>query len=208
MKRLVIISAVIILVLAIVSPVMAASLGVSPSSIELEVPGEGSITADLQVYYFSGDVQVNLVDIPLRVEPGILEVDALAEPEDVQITIYGNESLGSQVYEGFIKFTGMSDEMIAIAVQVRAKITNIVEGQPVPEPVVEDTITPTAEENQELAASSPGPPPTGEVAESDWLGGIEGLSLNLVIIIAAVLVFLGLIILAISMAARRKRRYY
>lgn len=210
MKRLVIISVVIILALAVAAPTLAASLGISPSHLELEVPGDGSITADLQVHYFSGDVQVSLVDIPLRVEPEVLHVDALAEPEDVQVTIYGDESLGSQVYEGFINFKGMSGEMIAIAVQVRAKITNIVEGQPLPTaPEPESgTLAESTGESEDLIAASSAPPPAEESDSSSFLGGIEGLSTNLVIIIAAAVVFIGLIILAISMAARRKKRYY
>ena len=161
MKKLAIILAVIVLAMAIASPALAASLGISPSSIELEVPGGGSATADMQVHYFSGDVQVSLVDIPLRVEPEMLHVDALAEPEDVRITIYGDESLGSQVYEGFIKFRGMSGEMIAISVQVRANITHIVEGQALaeaPEPEL-GTLAESTEASGELVATSSAPPP-------------------------------------------------
>ena len=208
MKKLGIILTVIVLTLAIVSPALAVSLGISPSHVEVSVPGNSSATADLQVHYFSGDVQVSLVDIPLRVEPDILHVDALAEPENVQVTIYGDESLGSQLYDGYIRFLGLSGETVAVAVKIKATITHVVEGQPLPELVPEITTTPAVEENQEMAAASPGPPPAGEVAEANWLDSIEGWSTNLVIIIAAVVVFLGLIILAISMAARRKKRYY
>lgn len=210
MKKLIIISVAIVLALAIAAPALAVSLGISPSHVEVSVPGDGNATADLQVHYFSGDVQVSLVDIPLRVEPDVLHVDALAEPENVQITIYGDESLGSQVYDGYIRFLGLSGETVAVAVKIKATVTNIVEGQPVPEPVAVETTTQAAEENQELAAATslPGPPPAGEVAEANWLDSIEGWSTNLVIIIAAAVVFLGLVILAISMAVRRKKRGY
>jgi hypothetical protein len=209
MKRLAIILAVTLLALVTVTPVLAVSLGVSPSHVEIEVPGDGIALADVQVHYFSGDVQVSLVDIPLQVEPELVHVDALVEPEDVQLTIYGDESLGSQVYEGYIRFLGLSGETVAVAVKIKATVTNIVEDQPLPEPIAEETATPANEENQEPAsATSQGPPPAGEVAETNWLEGIEGLSTNLVIIIAAAVVFLGLVILAISLVARRRRRYY
>ena len=210
MKRLVIISVVIVLVLAIAGPALAASLGVSPSRIELEVPGDGSITADFQVHYFKGDVQVSLVDIPLRIVPDVLHVDALAEPEDVQVTIYGDESLGSQFYEGYVRFRGLSGGMIAIEINVKANVIHIMEGQPVPvTPEPESgTLAENTEESQELIATSSAPPPAEESDSSSFLGGIEGLSTNVVIIIAAAVVFIGLIILAISMASRRKKRYY
>ncbi len=210
MKRFIGILAVMVLVLALASPVLAASLGVSPSHVEIEIPGDGSATADLQVHYFSGDVQVSLVDIPLRVEPEVLHVDALDEPVDVQLTIYGDESLGSQVYEGFIKFLGMSGETIAIAVQVRAKITNIVEGQPVPEALPEETPapgeTPALEATPEVIPPESSPsatPPEPQATEPT--DGVEGLSLNMVILIAGGLVFVGLVVLAISLAVRRRR---
>jgi hypothetical protein len=133
MKRFIGILTAVVVLLALVSPVLAASLGISPSSVELEVAGDSSTTADLQVHYFSGDVKVSLVDIPLRVEPEILHVDALDGPVDIQLTIYGDESLGSQVYDGYIRFLGMSGETVAVAVQVRAKINHIVAGEPLPE---------------------------------------------------------------------------
>jgi hypothetical protein len=186
MKRFIGILAVMVLVLALTSPVLAASLGVSPSSVEIEIPGDGSATADFQVHYFSGDVQVSLVDIPLRVEPEVLYVDALDEPVDVQLTIYGDESLGSQVYNGYIKFLGMTGETVAIAVQVKAKINHIVAGQPLPPE------TPAAENL---------PPEATPAAQ----GGIGGLPLSTVIIIAGGLVFLGLIALSISLVVRRAK---
>ena len=208
MKKLAIIPAAIVLVLVVGVPVLAASLGVSPSHVELDVPGNGSAKADVQVHYFSGDVQITLVDIPLQVEPGLVHVDAVATPEDVQLTIYGDESLGSRVYDGYIRFLGMSGDTIAVAVKIRATVSNIVEGQPLPEPVPEVTTTPAAVQEDQNVAAPPGPPPATETDNTGWLGGVEGLSLNLVIIIAAVVVFLGLIILAISMRAKRRKRYY
>jgi outer membrane biosynthesis protein TonB len=219
MKRFIIFLAVVVVVLALTSPVLAASLGISPSHVELEVPGDGSTTADLKAYYFSGDIKVSLVDIPLRIEPEIINVDALDEPEDIRVTIYGDDSLGSQVYNGYIKFLGMSGEMIAIAVQVKAQVTNIVEGQPVPEetpaPEAEPEETPAPEAAPEEPSSpeavpevmpsesSPSPTPS-EPQATEEKGVADDLSLNLVILIAGGLVFLGLIALSVSLAVRRR----
>lgn len=189
MKRLIIVL-IAMLVLTSASPALAASLGISPSNIELDVPGNGSTTADLRVHYFSGDVQVSLVDIPLRVEPEILHVDAIDEPAEIEVTIYGDETLGSQVYNGYIKFLGMSGDMVAIAVQIRAKVTNIVDGQPVPDAESEDI------EEALLETSTP--------ATTELPSEIAGLPLNTVILIGASLVLMGLVALAISLGIRRR----
>ena len=208
MKKLLIIIVAIILALAAVTPALAVSLGVSPSHVELEVPADGIGLADVQIHYFSGDVEVSLVDIPLRVEPTLLHVDE--DPQDFQITIYGDESLGSQVYEGYIRFLGLSGETVAVAVRIKATITNLVPGQPLPtpeaaEPALMSTTSQSPEGNVAGASSAP---PSSTEDHSGWLGGIEGMSTNLVIIIAAAVVFLGLIILAVVMISRRRLRYY
>jgi hypothetical protein len=204
MKKNIIFLGMVALALVLTAPALAASLGISPSHIELEVPGDGSATADLQVHYFSGDVQVSLVDIPLRVEPEVLHVDALDEPVDVQVTIYGDESLGSRVYNGYIRFLGLSGETVAVAVRIKAEITNIVQGQPLPEPVPEET--PILEAAPEVIPEElSSPPAPQEPQATEPTGGVEDLSLNMVILIAGGLVFLGLIVLAISLAVRRRR---
>lgn len=214
MKRIIVLLGTVVLLLALVSPVLAASLGISPSHVELEVPGDGSATADLQVHYFRGDVQVSLVDIPLRVEPETIHVDALDEPEDIRVTIYGDESLGSQLYNGYIRFLGLSGETVAVAVKIKAQITNIVVGQPVPEAAppgepLAPEVAPEEPSSPEAASelippepsSSPTPP---EPQATEPKGIVDDLSLNLVILIAGGLVFLGLVVLSISLAVRRR----
>jgi len=122
----------VIMPLLLAAPALAASLGISPSETELEVPGNGSATADFQVYYFSGDLQVSLVDIPLRVEPTTVHADQSDEPTNIQLTFYGNETLGSHTYDGYVRFLGMSGGNVAVAVKVKAKVNHIVAGQPLP----------------------------------------------------------------------------
>lgn len=151
------------MMLATVTPVLALGIGISPSSIELEVPGGGSATTNLQVHYFSGDVEVSLIDIPLRVEPSIINVDALSEPVPVELTIYGNHSLDTQVYDGYIRFIAVSGGAATGGVEVRAKITNIADGiapvEEAEEPAVEEPVVkePIAEEPvvEEPAAEEP-----------------------------------------------------
>ena len=209
MKIPVIILVAILALLTISAPALAASMGVSPSKVEVEIPADGSQTIPMRIYHYTGEVQISLVDIPLKVTPETVQVDADENPQEIQVTIYGDPSLVSQVYDGYIRLLGKTGEMVAVALQVKAKVT-IIAAQPLPtDPEPEaGTLAENTEGNQELVAStSPEPPPAGEVAETNWLDGIEGLSTNLVIIIAAGVVFLGLVILAISLS-RRKRGYY
>ena len=175
---------VIALVLVLTGSVVAASLGVSPSSVELEVPADGSATANFQVHYYLGDVKISLVDIPLTVEPETIYVDALAEPVDIEVTVHGDPSLGSQVYDGYIRFLGMSGETISVAVKVKAKMTNVVEGQAIP-------LEKGGEDNEAASTSSTSP------------GGMDSLTRNIIIIVAIIAICAGLIILTVSLARRR-----
>ena len=175
-----------IMVVLLASAVMATSLGISPSHVELEVPGDGNATANFKVYYFSGDLRVSLVDIPLKVEPETLHIKPSSEPVDIELTIYGDESLGSQVYDGYIRFLGMSGETVAVAVKVKAEVTNMVEGHPVPvvEPSPEETLLP-------LSPESPAPPGTTE-----WP----------ILPLAGIAASTAIVITLIIMAVRRRRR--
>jgi len=126
------ISLLLLIPLLLATPVLSASLGISPSYTELEVPANGSATANFQVHYFSGDLQISLVDIPLRVEPETIHIESSDEPTDIQLTIYGNETLGSQAYDGYVRFLGMTGETVAVAVKVKATVNHIVAGHPLP----------------------------------------------------------------------------
>jgi len=120
---------VVVGLLLVSSPVLALSLGVSPTNIELEVPSEGSATVDIKIHYFDGDVQISLIGIPLRIEPEVITVEASETPAEVELTIYGDSSLGSRIYDGYIRFIAVSGGAATGGVQVIAKITNLVEGE-------------------------------------------------------------------------------
>ena len=130
------------MVLIVASPALALSLGVSPTHVELEVPGDGSATVDVKVHYFSGDVEIRLVDIPLRIEPSTIHVDASDEPVVVELTVYGEHALDTQVYDGYIRFIAVSGGAATGGVQVIAKVTNVADGiAPLEEPVIEEPVT-------------------------------------------------------------------
>ena len=160
MKMKVIIGCMLVAVmLTVASPVLALSIGVSPTHVELEVPGDGSATANVKIHYFDGDVQISLIDIPLHIEPEIISVEALNEPVDVELTIYGDNSLGSQVYDGYIRFIAVSGGAATGGVQVIARVTNLVEGEtPVP--------APPEESRPVMEVSAPEEAPAEEVTEA------------------------------------------
>ena len=187
MKRFVGILAAVVMVLLLASPVLAASLGISPSHVELEVPGDGSTTANFKVYYFSGDLEISLVDIPLTVEPQTLHIEPSSEPVEIQLTIHGDESLGSQIYNGYIRFLGMSGGTVAVAVKVKAEVTNAVEGQPVPEkPSPEET---PPQESPPPPASEETAPPPAPAKTTEWrIVPLAGIAAGTVIVITLIVV--------------------
>jgi len=113
------------ILLSIASPAMALSLGASPTKVDFDVPSDGSTTIDLKIHYFEGDVKISLIDIPLRVEPDTISIDASENPVDIQLTVYGDESLGTQTYDGYIRLIAVSGGAATGGVQVIAKITNV-----------------------------------------------------------------------------------
>jgi len=148
-KRIITLLSLTVILLCIASPVTALSLGASPTQVEFEVPGDGSTTIDIQIHYFDGDIQVSLVDIPLRIEPSVITVQAAENPVSVPLTIYGDESLGFQTYDGYIRLIAVSDGAATGGVQIITKATNITNDIPVlasePAPIILPAVTPATE---------------------------------------------------------------
>ena len=113
----------------------------------------------------------------LRVEPETIHIEPSSEPVDIELTIYGDESLGSQVYNGYIRFLGMSGGTVAVAIKVKAKVTNIVEGQPPPEEA-----PPEEASTEESEQSSPTP------SQSFPILPVVGIAAGTIIIITLIVV--------------------
>ena len=191
MKKFIAVVAASVVLFLLASPVVAASLGISPSHVELEVPGNGSGTANFKVHYFSGDLKVSLVDIPLRVEPETLHIEPSSEPVPIELTIYGDESLGSRRYNGYIRFLGMSGETVAVAVRVKAEVTHVVEGQPVPEkPSPEETSPQESPAPPEEAAAPAEEAPVPITSEWPILP-LAGIAAGTAIVITLIVVLAG-----------------
>lgn len=125
MKRTLGAFAAVVVALLCAVPVLAAGFSISPASIEFDVPASGSTTVEFLVYDFGGDLEISLEDIPLRVEPEKVSVVASEEGTPIELTFYGDESLGSQVFNGKIDFLAISGGNIAFGIKVKATVTHI-----------------------------------------------------------------------------------
>jgi hypothetical protein len=91
--------------------------------LELPADGSGQVTFNIVSYGFEGDVEIGLEDIPLEVEPQLVHIENIAEPQEVVLTFHGDPSLGEQTFEGKITFLAVTGGTVAYGIKVRATIT-------------------------------------------------------------------------------------
>ncbi len=123
----------VVLALLGASPALAASFSLSPAEVQFDVPADGSRTLTFLVYDYAGDFDISLEDIPLRVEPQKVSVTASSEGTPVELTFYGDSSLGPQVFQGTIVFLAGSGGNIAFGVKVIATVNQVAADEPPPE---------------------------------------------------------------------------
>lgn len=128
MKRFIALFTGLILIGLCAAPVFA--IGISPPTVEFDVPADGSATVAFLVYDFTGDLEISLEDIPLTVEPQTVHVTASEEGTPIELTFYGDESLGSQVFNGKIRFLALTGGTVAMGIKVKATVNHIAPGQP------------------------------------------------------------------------------
>lgn len=125
MKRALVIIAALSFLMA--APVNAGSFGISPSQVELQVPTDGMAQVEFKVHNFTGDIQIDTENIPLRISPSSASVSP--ENDEVILTFYGNGSSTSQTYEGKILFlTTSSEDEVKMGIKVKARVMNIADG--------------------------------------------------------------------------------
>lgn len=201
MKRIAAVLLIGIAALLLAVPVMAAGLSISPPSVDFDVSADGSGQVEFLVYDFTGDLEISLENIPLRVEPTTVPVTAKEEGTRVVLTFYGDESLGAQVFNGKIRFLAMTGGTVAMGIKVKATINHIASGpkeqeQAPPEeaPVAIEAPPPVpTEQPQALPAPVPPQPAEGEEFPVIPVAGIA----------AATAIVITLIILLV----RRRERY-
>ncbi|GAI26529.1 unnamed protein product, partial [marine sediment metagenome] len=169
------------------APALAAGLRISPPSVEFDVPSDGSSQVEFLVYDFTGELQISLEDIPLTVEPTTVPVTAKEEGTRVILTLYGDESLGSKIYQGKIRFLAMTGGSVAMGIKVRATINHIASGQPLLEvtsPVPEEALP---ESPSEEATAPPEQAPTTTELPILLLAGIAAgtaIIITLIVVLA------------------------
>lgn len=124
--------AVLVLIGLCTAPVGAQSLQLSPASVEVDVPADGSSQVEFLVYDFAGELEISLENIPLTVEPEKVSVSATTQGSKVVLTLYGDQTLGLETYQGYIRFLARTGGMVAMGIKVRATVNHIVEDKPPP----------------------------------------------------------------------------
>jgi len=200
MKKLLAILAAVMLALLCATPALAAGFSLSPAEVEFDVPADGSTEVEFLVYDFGGDLDISLEDIPLRVEPETVSVAASEEGTPIELTFYGDESLGSQVFRGKIVFLASSGGNVAFGVKVIATVNHIATGQPPLEEAAEETVpeeesppeqTPSEEASpleQAPTGESEQPSPTPSESSSFPVLPVAGIAAGTVIIVTLIIV--------------------
>ena len=181
MKRVIALFAAITLIALCALPALAQGLGISPPSVEFDVPADGSTEVEFLVYDFTGNLEISLEDIPLTVEPTTVSVTAKEEGSEVVLTFYGDKSLGSQVFNGKIRFLAKTGGMVAMGIKVKATINHIAAGQPLPQ-------TTPQESPPAPAPPAPAPPPATS-GTTEWpVVPLAGIAAGTVIVITLIVV--------------------
>jgi len=149
------------IILLVLAPLpWAEALRIGPSSLELDLPIDGSNSTT--IYFNSDEVTGELIigkeDLPFRMEPSRINMTSGDVNVPVELTFYGNETLEPGVYEGKVTFIAYSGGFVAVGIKIRAKINLLevqeeepemsVEGESEEEPEAE--IEPESEEKLDL----------------------------------------------------------
>jgi hypothetical protein len=212
MKKIGVLLVSVLAALMISTPALAAGLNISPldsftdNTIELSVPADGSTELKFLINEFQGEGELNisLENIPLQVEPATIPVK---KGDTITLTLYGDESLASQTFDGKIRFLAMTSGSVAMGIKIKARIQ--VEGQPASEPEKEEIVQPAA--NEPAAIEPPPEEPIEEQSSSDSSTQLlppapkpNQISLPIVIaIVAGVAVVCSTVVLLIA----KRRRY-
>lgn len=124
MKRILAALIIAILVLPLMAtPVLAASLGISPSKIDVVIPENGTVQVDFQVHYFTGDINAKVVGMPFEVSPASFNV--ASSPTIVTLTFTDTDPSiqSNEDYEGYVRFEGAIGTSVSLVVNIKAKVT-------------------------------------------------------------------------------------
>lgn len=186
MKRLaakILFPVLLVLLITMPLPASAAGFSLSPAKVEFDVPAQGSAVQKFVIYNFSGELEVSLKDIPLRVEPKTVPVNAGKEGAIIELTFYGDESLDGQDFEGQIRFRGKISSSVNIGYIVKAKVHQIASTQPPSQAQAQQPVAPSEKQSSSV---------------NSWRAPV---------VIAVVAIVVGLLAAVVIILAIRRRRY-
>jgi hypothetical protein len=125
MRKFAWLPAAAVMLLLYVAPVAAEGLTIGPAEVELDVPAAGSTSIEFIVGDFTGDIQISMEDIPLTIEPDVVHVEAQDDDSSIELTIYGNESLGDIVFNGKILFLVQSGGSVTYGIKIIATVNHV-----------------------------------------------------------------------------------
>lgn len=133
-KRIALIAVIAISLLFIMSAqVFATGFSLSPVETVINVSADGEAVQEFQITNFNGSIEISSEGIPLTIEPNIVIIDASETTKTFGLTIYGDESLGEQTFEGTINFLPRTNDSVVIGIKVLTTIHQTVDrsGTPV-----------------------------------------------------------------------------
>lgn len=199
-----------ILLVSMSSVVLAAGFGLSPTKTEFNIPANGS---SVQKFFIrssnseilDGDIEITLVDIPLRVEPEKTHVVLDKEGTTIELTFYGNESLGDQEFNGIIIFRLLISDSVGAALGIKATVHQIGSVQGPSSQLESEQLVklPEKEVKKEINPNSPNPIELSEKSEGE---GIFPSSWFLPVMIASAALIIALLVVIFRL--REKEKWY
>jgi len=109
----------IIMAVAVPTAVSASSLGISPSSVKINIADGGHVTKTFHVHYYTGNMAVSPVNLPVTISPSNVVVSN--PPESIDFIFTDATGIPGE-YDGYVKFQASSNQTVALAVNIKAKV--------------------------------------------------------------------------------------
>lgn len=136
MKRITAVTAFVCIIASLlVAPTVAdtTSIAIAPSNIDITINNSSSISQDFTVLYYTGELQIEPIGIPVAVSPS---TDTVTNTHRIITVDIQPQQADPGDYDGYIRFTTTpkaGDTPLSISISVRVKVANTV-APPTPTP--------------------------------------------------------------------------
>lgn len=137
MKRITAVTAFVFIITSLlVAPAVAdtTSIAIAPSNIDITINDSSTISRDFTILYYTGDLQVESVGIPVTVSPSVYPVTNTHRV--ITMNIQPQQAYPGD-YEGYIRFTTIpkpGTPPLSVSISVQVNVTNTVTPTPEPTP--------------------------------------------------------------------------